>query len=219
MKQTLKLLAISALMLGGFALVKAPSVHAASLTVNSTADTTNQDDGSCTLREAINNVNAGSDTTDGGLGGDCAAGTGSDDTITLPTGAIVLVADLPQITEPVTIKGQGMGKTVIDGDGAWEVLSVDLDSGDFTLTSLTIKAFSTTGIRISDPEKTTVSQVEVDGSNVVTPTGYLLVLGINNDTSYATNVDLSDIYIHDFDVDASAIMHRHSWLERAVRQI
>ena len=51
------------------ALLAAP-LGAATITVNSTADTTALADGQCTLREAIANANQNADTT----GGDCAAG-------------------------------------------------------------------------------------------------------------------------------------------------
>jgi len=50
------------------------SAEAATITVNSLADTTVAADAKCTLREAINNANTDSDTT----GGDCVAGSGLD---------------------------------------------------------------------------------------------------------------------------------------------
>jgi len=52
-----------------FLLWNAP-IFAATLTVNSTADTAVSGDGQCTLREAISNANANTDSS----GGDCAAG-------------------------------------------------------------------------------------------------------------------------------------------------
>ncbi|MEM7128233.1 MAG: CSLREA domain-containing protein [Chloroflexota bacterium] len=61
-------------------------VQAATITVNSLADTTTAGDGNCTLREAINNVNTGSDTTSG----DCLQADGLTDTINLPAGMIIL---------------------------------------------------------------------------------------------------------------------------------
>lgn len=53
-----------------------PGKHAqaASITVNSTGDITSAGDGQCTLREAVSNANANTDTT----GGDCTAGSGAD---------------------------------------------------------------------------------------------------------------------------------------------
>ena len=68
---------------------------AATLTVNTTADNTTASDGNCTLREAITNANANSDTT----GGDCAAGTAAADTIHFNiTGAGAhIIQPLPQL--------------------------------------------------------------------------------------------------------------------------
>ena len=43
-----------------------PTAYAATITVNSTADTATAGDGLCTLREAINNANSNSDTTTSG---------------------------------------------------------------------------------------------------------------------------------------------------------
>ena len=65
------------------ALPLAPS--AATIDVNSTADTLVAGDGQCTLREAILNANGDSDTT----GGDCAAGSGAD-LINVPAGTYAL---------------------------------------------------------------------------------------------------------------------------------
>ena len=89
---------------------------AATITVNSTADNTTAGDGQCTLREAIANVNAAGDTT----GGDCAAGTGSGDTIvfnlTLPATITLTTNTELAITRDVTIRGPTTGALAIDGN-------------------------------------------------------------------------------------------------------
>ena len=54
------------------------AASAATITVNSTADHTPGGDGFCTLREAIANVNAAADTTNG----DCVGGSGTGDFLT-----------------------------------------------------------------------------------------------------------------------------------------
>ncbi|MDH5757571.1 MAG: CSLREA domain-containing protein [Nitrospinota bacterium] len=94
---------------------------AAGILVTTTADTV-ATDGACSLREAINNVNAIGETT----GGDCIFTTGID-SIVLPAGRYVLTGangddanlsgDL-DIFQPVTIVGAGAASTVIDGNGA-----------------------------------------------------------------------------------------------------
>jgi CSLREA domain-containing protein len=81
-----------------------PVANAATLTVNSTADTATAGDAQCTLREAINNVNAGADTT----GGDCVAGAAGANTISFAAGGIgtiTLTAALPTLTASSTTFG------------------------------------------------------------------------------------------------------------------
>ena len=176
-------------------------VHAASFTV-ATGNDENTDNSSCSLSEAIENINDQSTTNT-----DCSptGAYGTDDTINLPSGTITLTADLATITESVTITGAGMGETIIDGDGQWVGVIVDLASGNFALTDVTVTAFKDTGVRIGDAEVTTVSRVEVDGTDAVSSAGYMLGLGVNSDTVYDNTVNISDIYIHDFDIDASGI--------------
>jgi CSLREA domain-containing protein len=92
-----------------------PVAHAATITVNTTDDELNND-GDCSLREAIQAAN-----TDTAVSG-CAAGNGAD-TITLPAGFYTLTiagagenanatGDL-DITDDLTINGDGEGITII----------------------------------------------------------------------------------------------------------
>jgi CSLREA domain-containing protein len=101
----------------------APGVHAATITVNTTADNLTAGDGWCTLREAIMNANADADTTSG----DCTAGSGAD-TINIPAGTYTialtgntdsnnLTGDL-DIKSDLTLQGAGQATTIIDGDGS-----------------------------------------------------------------------------------------------------
>ncbi|MCA9330860.1 CSLREA domain-containing protein, partial [Candidatus Saccharibacteria bacterium] len=179
------------------------------ITVNSTADTTTQDDGNCTLREAINNVNAGSDTTDGGGGGDCVAGDGTDDTITLPSGTITLTSDLPTITASITIQGQGMGVSVIDGDnGAYKMFNLSGTGTSAVFQGLTISGFRGIAIQDNDPDlpsevlNFTASQVEIDGTHAVVGDGSVTGISLFSFGGGTRTYDIEDVYIHDLDGSA-----------------
>lgn len=94
------------------ALLPAGPAYAATITVNSTADTT-ADDGECTLREAITAANT--NTASGAMTGECAAGSGTDtiefdiDPLTCTPVTFVCIiqptTSLPFLTEAVTIDG------------------------------------------------------------------------------------------------------------------
>jgi CSLREA domain-containing protein len=114
--------------------------RAASILVNSTADTTTTD-GQCTLREALANADADSDTT----GGDCLAGSGAD-TITFDLsiipGTIILNGTALSISSDLTIAGPDSGVT-IDGNGTSQVFVIN--SGTVVLNYLIITNGAHTG--------------------------------------------------------------------------
>ncbi len=85
MKNTLKLLALSLIAASILSLIKAQSASAASMTVN-----TDTNPSTCTLDEAIENINDQAQTN-----ADCVE-TGSygvNDSITIPEGTVLLTAD------------------------------------------------------------------------------------------------------------------------------
>lgn len=108
--------AAGALAVLAFALA-AGSTTAATITVNSLADTA-ADDGECTLREAII---AGNNTfPSGSMPGECPGGELDPvvDRIEFDagvTGTIGLVSGLPQINDPVEIVGPGPADLIVDG--------------------------------------------------------------------------------------------------------
>jgi CSLREA domain-containing protein len=123
-----------AILLGALSTLPA---RAAGLVVSSSADDTTGGNGLCTLREAINNANANSDTTSG----DCAAGSGTD-TITfdasLSGAAIMLGSDLPALSDSVTIHGFSLGSQLtIDGADTFRPFYVN-PGVTLALTTLTI---------------------------------------------------------------------------------
>jgi hypothetical protein len=112
--------------------------------------------GRCSLREAIANANAGTDVS----GGDCTAGTGGPDSISLAAGSIYNLPDiatshadygdsgLPAITSAITILGNGAtiqrstdlfsSSPCTDSTSSFRIFFVDL-SGDLTLENLTLR--------------------------------------------------------------------------------
>jgi CSLREA domain-containing protein len=121
------------------------------IVVSSTVDNAVAGDGHCTLREAINNANGDTDTTNG----DCAPGSGAD-AITLPAGTYTLLGpsgesdnaggDLDVMTGTLTINGTGANVTIIrngigqpnvlnDGDRVFEVFF----NASLTLNDVTVR--------------------------------------------------------------------------------
>lgn len=130
--------------------------YAATITVNSTADNLTAGNGLCTLREAIMNANlpAGGDSTSG----DCVAGVAGTDTIVFDSSLngtpIVLglagsgedanaTGDL-DLTDAITIQGQGARNTIIDGGGIDRVFHIT-GNGTYLINDLTIRNGSTLG--------------------------------------------------------------------------
>ena len=141
-------------------------VHAATITVNSADDTTVAGNGDCTLREAINNAEADSDTT----GGDCEAGTGVDVIVFDGVTDITLTANLPDIDDADALTIEGGGVVTIDGDDLYNPFEVNSDA-NLTLNDITItNAFSAFNGGAIDNEGTvtlnnsTISSSSADGS-------------------------------------------------------
>jgi len=110
-------------------ITQAPTALAATIVVNTTDDNSTGGDGQCTLREAINNANAGSDTS----GGDCVAGTGNDTITFSVSGTITLAKVLPTLKAPMTIQGPG---PTLDAHGDDTIMRVNAPSGKVILTSI-----------------------------------------------------------------------------------
>ena len=105
-----KLVAVTSFFILAALFFASPKAYAATIPVASGNDTIAVNS-SCSLSEAIQNINNQAQTN-----ADCAAGDGTDDTITLPTGTITLTADLPGFTRSVTVSGNGVVSSIIDGD-------------------------------------------------------------------------------------------------------
>jgi hypothetical protein len=152
------------------------------------------DDASCSLSEAITNINDQAQTHD-----DCAAGTGSNDTIVLPAGTITLTDDLPEIDKSVTVQGQGMDVSIIDGDGAYVPFNVYPEEfTHFTLEDVTITAWGAIAVDTGRGD-VTLTNVELDGANSdVTSNGGGGGMIIGNSVAEELNtVVINNVYIHD----------------------
>ena len=119
----------------GLAGLMASCAFAATITVNSTADTA-ANDGVCTLREAITAANT--DTPSGAMAGECAAGSGTD-TITFNiAGAgvktITLASALPDLTTNIWINGLSQPGSSANSNGAGlgsnAVLLIEIDASN-----------------------------------------------------------------------------------------
>jgi CSLREA domain-containing protein len=110
------------------------------ITVNSTLDVANSNDGLCTLREAITAAN--SNTASGTTPGECGAGSPTDsDTISLTgvTGIISLGSALPAITSDMSISGPGPAQLTITGNNNVRVFLLTLSSpGTVNFSGITI---------------------------------------------------------------------------------
>ena len=165
----------------GFFLVAAGlagAAPAATITVNSTADT-QANDGKCTLREAI--VSANTDTASGAAANECAAGAGADivqfailaaDPGCTPGGVCTITTSgMPSIAAPVTIDGYTQSGAAVNTSsvGTNAVLKIVvkaasistgtgffLDSTDATLRGLVIANFSKGIQTLSGPTTVTV---------------------------------------------------------------
>jgi CSLREA domain-containing protein len=125
-------MAVAALVLGP---MPAPTVQAATITVNSLADT-QAVDMACTLREAI--INANNNDQSGST--DCTAGAGDDTIMFSVTGTIRLGSVLPTIVTTATINGANQitisGDT--DGNGTGDVPVFEVNSATLNLQNLTV---------------------------------------------------------------------------------
>ena len=164
-------------------------VHAATLNVS----------GGCTLPIAINSVNAGANQS-----GCTASGSyATNDTINLPAGTITLTANLPVMNESVVIHGAGMNQTTIDGAGQYFIFEYS-GSGDLTITDLKATNFARNAIYSHDPNLT-LSNVVVDGAGSVPIGNDLNAVEVNNNSANTITVDVSNLYVHNFNSSAAEL--------------
>jgi LPXTG-site transpeptidase (sortase) family protein len=108
-------------------------VYAASIVVNTATDE-DLNNGTCSLREAMIAAN-----TDAAYNG-CAAGAGADAITFAANYTITLIgSQLPVVTSPITITGNGAANTIVQANAAtYRVFEVGA-AGNLTLDSLTVR--------------------------------------------------------------------------------
>jgi|CXWL01.1.fsa_nt_gi CSLREA domain-containing protein len=152
---------------------------AATLTVNSTADTVAAGDGLCTLREAI--VAANTNTASGGVAGECAAGEAPPAVdivaFALPGGGVQTISpatELPIVSTRMVIDGYSQPgatenslvegtnadlRVALDGVGAGNVSGLRIEGAAAALTTvrgLRITRFVNNGILVNNAAQVTV---------------------------------------------------------------
>ena len=167
------------------------NAHAATITVN-----TDTNPSPCTLDEAIQNINDQADTN-----ADCieVGSYGTNDTIDIPSGTVTLAADLPSMTRSVSVNGNGMGETTIDGLGLYTLF----DYTSTTYTPFTVTDMKITGLKFGailakgGGSSISFSRLDIDGNNADTAQTYF-GLGVVDDGTFTTNVTIQDVYVHGF---------------------
>lgn len=167
-----------------------PLAKAASITVNSTADTSISADGQCTLREAVANANSDSDTT----GGDCVAGSGTDSisftpgalgqTITLSGSEITISSNLSISASPtgITLNGNNTSRIFLINTGTTVTLSdLQITNGNTTGNGGGIQNLGTLTLNDSMVKNNTATAV---GGGILNGTGASLTI---NSTTIVNN--------------------------------
>lgn len=120
----------------GLLMALASSAHAASILVN-TADDELNDDGDCSLREAVHSAN-----TNPVSGVDaCNSGDAGADTITIMVNGTIQITSQIEVTEALSIQGLGMDATVLSGNFQTRHFLVNMpdDSNHFSISGLTLR--------------------------------------------------------------------------------
>ncbi len=162
--------------------------HAATLNVATGTDETTTNS-SCSLSEAIQNINDQATTNT-----DCLAGDGNNDTISIPAGTITLAADLSQITEPVKIQGAGMNSTTINGDGLYSMF--DVNAGPLTLSGMKITNYTDCAVLIATVNVVNLQNLDIDGN--AGSTSRCAVKSRSYSSSSSSVFNVTNVYIHDY---------------------
>jgi hypothetical protein len=191
-------------------LLLTPKASAATLNVVAGNDAI-ADNNQCQLSEAITNINGQAQTHD-----DCLAGDGNNDTINLPTGTITLTTDAIYLSKPVTIAGQGIDSSIIDGNnGQFAFSDITLYStGEVSISSFTITAFKGIGLMVNSAASNTIvniNSIVIDGTNSAKSSSNAIG-GASFDINGSVN--LNDVHIHDIQANGAVSLFGLSFHSR-----
>ena len=204
MKKTLQTITAGLTALAVLAILQTVPTHAASFAV-ATGNDENTDNSSCSLTEAIENINDQAATNT-----DCPAGDGVNDTINIPAGTITLTADLPQITESVKVAGADMADTIIDGDSAHRPFVVNSPFATFEISSVKIQNYFKLAVE-SINGNVALQDLDVFGGGVNPggSNGGGIILGNNSGSS--NEISINNVTIHDFNLSSGYIHTMVIW--------
>lgn len=164
---------LAASAIGAAAALLGGQASAATIVVNSTADNLTAGDSLCTLREALANANADSDTT----GGDCIAGAGAD-IISLAglSGSITLGGTHLRATGDTQFQGPGAGTLTISGNDASRIFYVRGAGLNVTISALTLtggRNSNGAAIRFEQSGSLTIDNATITGNTSTSKGGAL----------------------------------------------
>jgi len=145
----------------------------------------------CTLPDAI--VAANTDTASGS----CDAGSGAD-TINLAAGTYTLAADLPAVTNSVTINGAGIDQSIVSGNDGSNLHQLFIfasgSSASNAIRDLTLTEYNNAAISALDTN-ISIENIEVDGG-IDFSAGYGIML--ENESPDSVTFNMNNVYVHNF---------------------
>ncbi len=170
------------------------SAHAATIAVSAGTDETTAN-AYCSLSEAITNVNNGNATTYPECTGTGAFGT--DDTINIGVGTILLVGNPTGINASVTFNGAGMGESTINGAGISTIFNT-AGPADISISNMKLTGFNLAAAFITSNGTHTFSHLDVDGANSSSNSPAFAGIGVIGDST----VVIDNVYVHDMHATA-----------------
>ena len=193
------------------AIFTAPTANAATINVVAGTDSF-EENGQCQLSEAIENIN-NSDQ----IQADCGAGDGNNDTIIIPAGTIYTSeTSMFRIQRSMTIIGQGMGQTVINGGGStrgFNIYNLSNQNDTVTISGMTITAWRGYAVE-STQGNLNLENVEADGQDAVmigSGEGAINVSNGEGVDSAINTISANNVYIHNVSVDNGYIHMFDIW--------